>query len=244
MSTSESATHVQVNENVEVAEVEMTENVEVTEAVEVAEMAENIELAEVTENIELAEVVETTPAAIPEALEGGAKTRAKVSKKKNAKKDLKRFVVVSNLPTKRKDMARTDYVFINSQPRGAALKAANRGVKKIYLYETHTDKVHVFNGSTKRIATSDKAPEWVERPTHEVPVVSKLKIHRVEFPALEAKKKREKGVTTKKKTTKKKTTKKKTTKKKTAKKKTTKKKAPKKKRKATEKKVSKKKNKK
>ena len=72
-------------------------------------------------------------------LEGGGATAGK----KKVKKDLKRFVVVSNLPVKRKDLVRTDYVFMNSQPRGAALKAANRGVQKVYLYETHTNKVHV-----------------------------------------------------------------------------------------------------
>ena len=126
-------------------------------------------------------------------LSGGQSTSAQTKPAETkAKPVLKRFVVVSNLPEKRKDLERTSYVFMNRQPRGAALKAANRGMKNIYLYETHTDKVHVFEGSTKRIDTSDKAPEWVERPTHVVPVVKKAKIHRVEFPALDAKKKKAK----------------------------------------------------
>lgn len=91
--------------------------------------------------------------------------------------DKKTFTVVKSLPAKKADLKRTDMVFKNKQPRGAALKGANRGIKDIYLHEAGTKKVHVFKGSIKRVATKASAPEWIERPKHNQAVVKKVRIH-------------------------------------------------------------------
>ena len=40
----------------------------------------------------------------------------------------------------------TSQVFVNSQPRGAALKAARRGHTNIDLRERGTNRVHCFDG--------------------------------------------------------------------------------------------------
>ena len=40
----------------------------------------------------------------------------------------------------------TSQVFVNSQPRGAALKAARRGHTSIDLRERGTNRVHCFEG--------------------------------------------------------------------------------------------------
>tara|TARA_Y100000768_G_scaffold376544_1_gene348739 strand:+ start:436 stop:699 length:264 start_codon:yes stop_codon:yes gene_type:complete len=40
----------------------------------------------------------------------------------------------------------TSQVFVNSQPRGAALKAARRGITNINLRERGTNRVHCFEG--------------------------------------------------------------------------------------------------
>jgi len=91
--------------------------------------------------------------------------------------DKKTFNVVKSLPIRKADLQRTAMCFNNKQPRGAALKAANRGVKNIYLHERGTKKVHVFKGSMKRVKTAASAPEWVERPQHNQAAVKKVLIH-------------------------------------------------------------------
>ena len=50
----------------------------------------------------------------------------------------------------------TSMEFTNRQPRGAALKAANRGYTKIRLREKGTNKIHVFEGWTKKITNPNE----------------------------------------------------------------------------------------
>ena len=50
--------------------------------------------------------------------------------------------------------------FKNAQPRGAAMKAANRGHKTIRLKEVGTNRVHVFKGKVTRVKAPPSAPEW------------------------------------------------------------------------------------
>lgn len=52
-------------------------------------------------------------------------------------------------------------VFSSKQPRGAALKAANRGHTSIRLRERGTNKVHVFTGERKQVPAPKNAPSWV-----------------------------------------------------------------------------------
>jgi hypothetical protein len=52
-------------------------------------------------------------------------------------------------------------VFSSKQPRGAALKAANRGHTDIRLRERGTDKIHVFKGERLRVPAPKNAPSWV-----------------------------------------------------------------------------------
>jgi hypothetical protein len=94
--------------------------------------------------------------------------------------DKKNFTVVKSLPAKKAGLKRTTMVFSNRQARGAALKAANRKIKKIYLHEAGTKKIHVFAGSTKLVKTKHSAPEWVERPKHREAAVKKVRIHYLE----------------------------------------------------------------
>ncbi|MEE2829132.1 MAG: non-histone chromosomal MC1 family protein [Myxococcota bacterium] len=55
----------------------------------------------------------------------------------------------------------TGTVFSSRQPRGAALKAANRGHTDIQLRERGTNKVHVFTGERLRVPAPKNAPSWV-----------------------------------------------------------------------------------
>ena len=55
----------------------------------------------------------------------------------------------------------TDIVFHNAQPRGAALKAANRGYTEIRLRERGTKRVHVFKGWREHVAAPAKRPAWL-----------------------------------------------------------------------------------
>ena len=54
-------------------------------------------------------------------------------------------------------------VFAGKQPRQAALKAANRGVKDIRLRERGTKKMHIFIGERKQVKkpASAPAPAWM-----------------------------------------------------------------------------------
>ena len=54
----------------------------------------------------------------------------------------------------------TDRIFKNRQPRAAALKAASRGIKDIYLRETRIpERIHHFKGSFTMV----DAPEIMQK---------------------------------------------------------------------------------
>jgi len=113
-------------------------------------------------------------------------------------------------------------VFTGRQPRQAALKAASRGTKNIYLRERGTKKLHHFVGTRIKVRAPSDRPDWMS-PIVWKPNVKKVGIIHMEKPKKKAVKKKAKK-RTKKKTTKRKTTKRKA-KKKTTKRKTTKRKA-------------------
>ncbi|MBU4246689.1 MAG: non-histone chromosomal MC1 family protein [Nanoarchaeota archaeon] len=69
-------------------------------------------------------------------------------------------------------------VFTGSQPRQAALKAANRGYTDIKLRERGTKKIHIFKGSRKQVAAPENAPEWMGAKVWK-PNVKKLGIDRL-----------------------------------------------------------------
>ena len=52
-------------------------------------------------------------------------------------------------------------VFTGKSPRQAALKAANRGHKKIKLRERGTKKVHIFTGERLQVNKPKNAPAWM-----------------------------------------------------------------------------------
>ncbi|MFT5433408.1 MAG: hypothetical protein ACI9OJ_004114 [Myxococcota bacterium] len=52
-------------------------------------------------------------------------------------------------------------VFASRQPRGAALKAANRGYTDIRLRERGTNRVHVFTGKREQVAAPKNRPSWL-----------------------------------------------------------------------------------
>ncbi|MCH1592120.1 MAG: non-histone chromosomal MC1 family protein [Candidatus Thalassarchaeaceae archaeon] len=55
----------------------------------------------------------------------------------------------------------TSQVFVNSQPRGAALKAARRGHTNIDLRERGTNRVHCFEGWRTLEAPGAGAPDYL-----------------------------------------------------------------------------------
>jgi hypothetical protein len=71
-----------------------------------------------------------------------------------ADKEKKNFVLME-------DGKDTNIVFSNAQPRGAALKAANRGVTQIRLRERGTKRVHVFEGERVQVTAPTKRPKWL-----------------------------------------------------------------------------------
>lgn len=52
-------------------------------------------------------------------------------------------------------------VFASRQPRGAALKAANRGYTDIRLRERGTNRVHVFTGERRKVGAPANRPAWL-----------------------------------------------------------------------------------
>jgi hypothetical protein len=71
-----------------------------------------------------------------------------------AEKEKKNFVLMQ-------DGKDTNMVFANAQPRGAALKAANRGITQIRLRERGTKRVHVFTGDRIQVTAPSKRPKWL-----------------------------------------------------------------------------------
>ena len=55
----------------------------------------------------------------------------------------------------------TETVFCSRQARGAALKAASRGLTTIKMRERGTNRVHVFQGWREEVATGAKSPSWL-----------------------------------------------------------------------------------
>jgi len=55
----------------------------------------------------------------------------------------------------------SNIVFSSRQPRGAALKAANRGYTAIRLRERGTNRVHVFNGERVQVTAPANRPSWL-----------------------------------------------------------------------------------
>jgi hypothetical protein len=70
-------------------------------------------------------------------------------------------------------------VFAGKQPRQAALKAANRGVKDIRLRERGTKKVHIFTGERKQVKKPANAPAWMPAKIWK-PVVKKVSVEKLE----------------------------------------------------------------
>ena len=85
--------------------------------------------------------------------------------------DKKYFVLMQN----GKDTAQ---VFHSKQPRGAALKAASRGVTDIHLRERGTNRVHVFSGSNSKDPKGANAPDWLPDMINKANV-KKLRIDRM-----------------------------------------------------------------
>ena len=73
----------------------------------------------------------------------------------------------------------TSTVYHNTQPRQAALKAANKGHTSIKLRERGTDKVHVFTGERKQVPKPASAPAWLKGDTVWKANVSKVGIERL-----------------------------------------------------------------
>ncbi len=119
-------------------------------------------------------------------------------KKKTARK---RYFVLMD------EKGKTLGIFTGRIPRQAALKAANRGYKKIYLRERGTKKVHIYEGKRVKVPAPEDRPDWMPAKIWK-PVVKKVGIKHLD----EGKKKKPK------KAAKKKATKKKVAKKKKAKK--------------------------
>jgi len=74
--------------------------------------------------------------------------------------------------------ADTNMVFASRQPRGAALKAANRGYTEIRLRERGTNRVHVFQGKRVKVAAPDNRPAWLPAEVWKA-VVKKLGVERL-----------------------------------------------------------------
>ena len=92
------------------------------------------------------------------------KKAASPRKKKTSDDSKKRFELVGSKGTV--------YTQKNGQARGAAMKAANKGVKNIRLREMGTDKVHVFTGTKATLPKS----EWVTRTIGDSTIVNKHKV--------------------------------------------------------------------
>lgn len=72
----------------------------------------------------------------------------------------------------------TTTVFSSRQPRGAALKAASRGLTDIRLRERGTNRVHVFNGERNRVPAPKNAPSWLGSEVWK-PNVKKVGVERI-----------------------------------------------------------------
>ncbi len=81
-----------------------------------------------------------------------------------------------------------DHVFKGKGARQAALKAASRGLKDtdgLIKLREHSKKkdgkwrIHIFEGSVKKIAKPANAPDWMP-DTINKPVVKKLRVEKID----------------------------------------------------------------
>jgi len=72
----------------------------------------------------------------------------------------------------------TNVVFSSRQPRGAALKAANRGYTDIRLRERGTNRVHVFSGKRVKVEAPGNRPSWLPAKVWKA-VVKKSGVERI-----------------------------------------------------------------
>ena len=70
-------------------------------------------------------------------------------------------------------------VFTGRTPRQAALKAANRGHKKIRLRERGTNRVHVYEGWREKVKAPENRPSWMKDEIYKANV-KKIGIERLE----------------------------------------------------------------
>ena len=70
-------------------------------------------------------------------------------------------------------------VFTGRNPRQAALKAANRGYKKIKLRERGTKKYHIYEGSRVKVKAPANRPSWMPAEVWK-PKVRKIGIEKIE----------------------------------------------------------------
>lgn len=54
-------------------------------------------------------------------------------------------------------------IYEGAQPRDAALKIANNGVKDIVIREKGTKRLHYFKGERKLVPVAASAPEWLKK---------------------------------------------------------------------------------
>ena len=72
----------------------------------------------------------------------------------------------------------TNVVFASRQPRGAALKAANRGYTDIRLRERGTNRVHVFTGRREKVTAPSNKPKWLPGEVWKA-IVKKVGVERI-----------------------------------------------------------------
>ena len=69
-------------------------------------------------------------------------------------------------------------VFTGKSPRQAALKAANRGYKKIKLRERGTKKYHIYEGWREKVKAPENRPSWMPETVYK-PNVKKIGIEHI-----------------------------------------------------------------
>ncbi len=79
-------------------------------------------------------------------------------------------------------------VFTGRTPRQAALKAANRGYKKIRLRERGTNKIHIYEGSRTKVKAPANRPSWMGDEIYKANV-KKIGIEKIEKKKKKKKKK-------------------------------------------------------
>lgn len=98
-----------------------------------------------------------------------------MAKKKATKKNepKKRYFALRNAKT-----GKEIGTYIGRSPRQAAMKAANRGIKKIHLRERGTMKVHMYEGTRKKVKAPENRPDWMPAEIFK-PNVKKLGIKKL-----------------------------------------------------------------